>query len=89
MSCLFRFVGVFCQCVLVLSACKLLVAFTRKTGVISGFCVGSCRLNQTNDFENQTKIDVQMLFSSLCLCRFIDFWLTSLSNSGHSLLDQS
>ncbi len=23
-----------------------------------------------------------MLFSSLCLCRFIDFWSTSLSNSG-------
>ena len=29
--------GVFCQCVLVLFVCKLLVAFTRKTGV----CVGS------------------------------------------------
>ena len=23
-----------------------------------------------------------MVFSSLCLCRFIDFWSTSLSNSG-------
>jgi hypothetical protein len=59
---------------------QIVVNFIRKTSVISGFCVGSCQLNQTNVIDTQTQIDVQMLLVTSYLCRFVDFWSTSLSN---------